>query len=122
MVSDGKRITQHRVRHRWMRAHRPEKSQKEIGRLARLRGGADDGPVVLAQHFEPGRDVISMTHRRHDTEGRAAEGGVHLGHQFFEGVFLRAKGAGEIAVEAGGAPLACPSSWRAVRCQLIGSK
>ena len=28
-----------------------EKSQQEIGCLACLRGGADDGPVVLAQHL-----------------------------------------------------------------------
>ncbi len=43
-----------------------------------------------------------MANRRHDAERRAAERGGDLGHQFLEGVFLGAEGAGEIAGEARG--------------------
>jgi hypothetical protein len=49
-----------------------------------------------------------VAHGWHDAERRAAEGGVHLGDEFFERVFLRAVGAGEIAVQSvwrsGGVP------------------
>jgi hypothetical protein len=45
-----------------------------------------------------------MAHRRHDSERGADEGARNLGHNFLVGILLRAKGAGEIAIEAGLAP------------------
>ncbi len=56
-----------------------EESEEEVCGLARLRGGADDGAIVLAQHLEPGADVVGVAHRRHDAERRATKRGVHLG-------------------------------------------
>ena len=76
-----------------------KKAEEEVGGLARLRGRADDGAIVLAQHLEPGADVVGVAHRRHDAERGATERGVHLGHQLFERVLLRAERAGEIAIE-----------------------
>ena len=40
-----------------------------------------------------------MAHGRHDAEGGAAKRGIHLGHQFFEGIFLGTEGAEDITVQ-----------------------
>jgi hypothetical protein len=55
--------------------------------------------VVLAQHLQPGADIVGVTHGRRDAERCAAKGRVHLGDQLLEGVFLGPEGAGEIPVE-----------------------
>ena len=76
-----------------------KKAEEKVGGLARLRRRADDGAIVLAQHLQPGTDVVGMAHGRHDAERGAAEGGIHLRHQLLERIFLGAEGAGEIAVQ-----------------------
>ena len=56
-----------------------QEAEQPIGRLAGLRGGADDGAIILAQDLQPGADIVGMADGQHDGEGRAAESGVDLG-------------------------------------------
>jgi hypothetical protein len=50
-----------------------QEGQHPVGRLAGLRGGADDGAGILAHDLQPGANVIGVAHRRHDAERGAAE-------------------------------------------------
>src|ERR1700689_5529008 len=77
-----------------------QEGEEPIGSPTSLRGRADDGAVVLAQHIQPGTDVVCMAHGRRDAERGAAEGSIHLRHQLLERIFLGAEGAGEIAVHS----------------------
>src|SRR5258708_29939212 len=58
--------------------------------------------MVLAQHFEPGSDIVGVAYRRLDAERGANEGAGHLGDQFLLCVKCRAEITREIASEAGG--------------------
>ena len=53
-------------------------AEEPVGGLARLAGGADDGAIVLAQHLEPGADIVSMADGGCDAERGATEGRVDL--------------------------------------------
>src|SRR5436305_173521 len=77
-----------------------QKPEQPVGRLAGLGSGAHDGAIVLAQHLEPGADIVGMADGGRDAERGAAESRVDLGDQLLEGVFLRAEGTREIAVQA----------------------
>lgn len=56
-----------------------QEAEQPVGRLARLRGCADDGAVIFPQHLKPRGDVVGVPHSRHDAERGAAEGCVDLG-------------------------------------------
>ena len=63
-------------------------------------GGADDGAVVLAQHLQPGTEVVRVAHGRHDAERRAYEGARHFRDQLLARIGFRAIGTGQVAGEA----------------------
>ena len=55
-----------------------QEGQQVIRRFRRGAGGADDGAIVLAQHFlQPGDDIIGMAHGLRDGE-RSADDGARL--------------------------------------------
>src|SRR5574337_836029 len=39
-----------------------KEAEQKVGGLARLRCGADDGAIVLAEHLEPGADIVGVAH------------------------------------------------------------
>ena len=49
------------------------KREQVICRFRRGAGGADDGPIILAQDLEPGADIVGVAHGRHDAERGGAE-------------------------------------------------
>ena len=60
-----------------------QKAEQEIGGLRRRARGAHDGAIILAQHLEPGTDVVGVAHGRHDAELGTNEGTRHFGDQLF---------------------------------------
>ena len=63
---------------------------------------AEDHAVVIAQHLQPGAEVIGVAHGRQDAERGADEGARHLGDQLLARIGLGAEAAGEIAREPRG--------------------
>ena len=63
---------------------------------------ANDRAIILAQHRQPGSDVIGVAHSRFDCERSAQIGRRNFGDQFFESIFRRTEGPGEIAIESRG--------------------
>src|SRR5438445_5559596 len=60
-----------------------QKAEQEIGGLRCRARRTDDGAIILAQHLQPGTDVVSVAHGRHDTERGTNEGTCHFGDQLF---------------------------------------
>ena len=94
-----------------------------VGRLGGGAGRADDRAVVLAQHLEPGAEIIGVAHRRHDRQRRADEGAGHFGDQFF--LARRSdepKPPERSRFSRDGGRSNGPAHGKTVRCKLIGSK
>ena len=53
--------------------------------------------LVLAEHLEPGAEIVGVAHRRHDAEQGAHEGAGHFGDQLFLGIQRRAEHARHVA-------------------------
>ena len=53
--------------------------EQEACRFRGGAGGADDGPIILADDVQPGTEVIGVPDGRNDTERGADEGTRHLG-------------------------------------------
>jgi hypothetical protein len=62
------------------------KGEQIVGRFGGGAGGRDNGAVVLTQHLEPGGEIISVPHGRHDRESGADERAGHFRNQLFTGV------------------------------------
>ena len=81
-----------------------------VGRLLGLAGGHEDGPGILLQDLEPGRDVGGVVWPRlvGDAQIGKDEAAEDLDHDLLKGVRRRAKAAREVAGEpmrgAGGVP------------------
>ena len=100
-----------------------KEAEKIVRGLAGLARGPDDGAVVLAQHLEPGADVVGVPHGRHDAERRAAEGRLSSRRQSSSNAYFFVPNAPERSrLRREACRWQWPNSCRAVRCQLIGSK
>src|SRR3546814_9099967 len=78
---------------------RPEGEQM-VGGFRRGARGANDGAVILAQHLEPGSDVVGMPHGRHDAERGADEGASHLGTELFLGIGCGTESARQVTARS----------------------
>src|ERR1700677_4553837 len=61
---------------------------QEIGSTLGVGGRGEDGPLVIAKHFEPRGDIGRMifAYLRRDPQVGTEEGGAQLGDQFFHAV------------------------------------
>jgi hypothetical protein len=86
---------------------RPE-GEQIVGGFRRGARGTNDGAVIVAQHLEPGPDVVGVPHGRHDAERGADEGAGYLGTELFLGIERGTEPARQITAEPGGmaAPMA----------------
>jgi len=79
---------------------------EKIRRPLRVRGGAEDRPVVLFEDGEPIADVGGMilADFRGDAKGCAKESGSQFGHEFFVRVNAVAEGFAKFTVQSRAVP------------------